>query len=155
MCFYADGRWHCFGCNQGGDAVALFAALNRLTMGEAARALAAEHGKHGKHGEHGEHGEHGVAPPQRAGPPPIDRSQWRRALATWRSRRWGVLCAIRHAAREVLSWFCDKEDAWEHPLFNRALRAIAEADFELCRMEKMDTEDLIELYEREVDGNVD
>ena len=27
LCFYPDGRWYCFGCHRGGDAVDFLAAL--------------------------------------------------------------------------------------------------------------------------------
>lgn len=39
MCFYPDGKWHCFGCNAHGDAADLYAALHGITLGEALRAV--------------------------------------------------------------------------------------------------------------------
>ncbi len=37
------GRWHCFGCGRGGDAVALYAGLRGIRPLAAARALAARY----------------------------------------------------------------------------------------------------------------
>lgn len=44
MMFDDAGRWHCFGCNRGGDAIDLYVALNDLTPLDAARRLAGEFG---------------------------------------------------------------------------------------------------------------
>jgi len=40
MMFDEAGRWHCFGCGRGGDAVALIAALRGISALQAARLLA-------------------------------------------------------------------------------------------------------------------
>lgn len=44
MMFDEHGRWHCFGCNTGGDAVALYAAYFNERPIVAARRLASEFG---------------------------------------------------------------------------------------------------------------
>lgn len=44
MMFDDTGRWHCFGCNAGGDAIDLYGALYDLTPLDAARRLAGEFG---------------------------------------------------------------------------------------------------------------
>ncbi|HHX21738.1 MAG TPA: hypothetical protein GX722_08100 [Clostridiales bacterium] len=37
LMFDKDGRWHCFGCGRGGDAVDLWSAVYRVPLGIAAR----------------------------------------------------------------------------------------------------------------------
>lgn len=44
MMFDDRGGWHCFGCNQGGDAIDLYAALYGLPLLDAAYQLAADFG---------------------------------------------------------------------------------------------------------------
>lgn len=40
LMFDQDGKWHCFGCHRGGDAVDFYAALYNIPLLEAARAIA-------------------------------------------------------------------------------------------------------------------
>lgn len=42
LCFFPDGRWHCFGCQAGGDAADLYAVLHNVPLGEALRAVRGE-----------------------------------------------------------------------------------------------------------------
>lgn len=42
MCFYPDGRFHCFGCYRSGDAADLYAALYGVGLGEALCAVGKE-----------------------------------------------------------------------------------------------------------------
>ena len=44
MMFDEGGRWHCFGCNKGGDAVALYAEFFNERPYQAAKRLAADFG---------------------------------------------------------------------------------------------------------------
>ncbi len=44
MMFDEAGKWHCFGCNSGGDSIDLYAALYGLSLLDAARRLAEEFG---------------------------------------------------------------------------------------------------------------
>ena len=39
LCFYPDGKWHCFGCSAHGDAADLYAALYGVSLKEALRAV--------------------------------------------------------------------------------------------------------------------
>lgn len=39
LMFDEGGRWHCFGCNSGGDAVDFYSALHKTTSYEAAQAI--------------------------------------------------------------------------------------------------------------------
>lgn len=39
MCFFPDGKWHCFGCGKHGDAADLYAALQGVSLAEALRAV--------------------------------------------------------------------------------------------------------------------
>lgn len=40
LCFFEDGGWHCFGCNQGGDSTAFYAAFLKISPLDAAKRLA-------------------------------------------------------------------------------------------------------------------
>lgn len=94
MCFYPDGRWYCFGCHEGGDAVTLYAALHGATAVEAAQALAG-----------------GGMPrrqlPRRPKPKPF------LAGADEDGYTWDRLCAIRSAADEIIAAEEDTPRLWQ------------------------------------------
>lgn len=39
MCFYPDGKWHCFGCNRSGDGIDLYRRMTGAGFIEAARVI--------------------------------------------------------------------------------------------------------------------
>lgn len=87
LMFDDAGRWHCFGCEQGGDAVALYAALYHAPMGEAAKQLAARYGLSCE-------GVHAWEP---ISAPPAQRLQ--EMLEGWYWREWHRACRLKHAAQ--------------------------------------------------------
>lgn len=79
MCFFPDGKWHCFGCGAHGDAADLYAALHGVTLGEALQTLRGEN-----------------AFQKNATKPTA--ADLRRKVETWKSQRWTEACRQKHAA---------------------------------------------------------
>lgn len=77
LMFDEQGRWHCFGCGRGGDAVALLSALRGISPLEAARQLAGE------------------GPQHKADPRPAGRAQALKLKAradAWYAAQWEAAC---------------------------------------------------------------
>ena len=83
MCFFPDGRFHCFGCGAHGDAADLYAALHGVPLAEALRII--------KGGSH------------QSEPRKPTAADLRRKVEEWKSRRWAQACAELHEARLMLS----------------------------------------------------
>lgn len=79
MCFFPDGKWHCFGCGAHGDAADLYAALHGVNIGEALQTLRGEHSF------------------QKNATKPT-ASDLRRKVEAWKSQRWAEACSQKHAA---------------------------------------------------------
>lgn len=77
MCFYPDGRWHCFGCGADGDAADLYAALHGVPLAEALRVC------------------RGDTKPARA---PL-AEQTRSKVERWFAAQWAEACREKHKAR--------------------------------------------------------
>lgn len=105
LCFYPDGRWYCFGCHAGGDAVDFLAALQGIDRLQAARTLA------------GESLPRRILRPARHRPAPF------LTQADEDGFTWTRLCRIRHEAAEII--FEAQEDT---PRLWNALAACAMAD---------------------------
>lgn len=86
LCFYPDGRWYCFGCHRGGDAVDFLAALRGTDRLQAARILAGSD-----------------ALPRRSLPPARPRQRPFLTLPDEDGFTWERLCALRHAAEEIIA----------------------------------------------------
>lgn len=86
LCFYPDGRWYCFGCHRGGDAVDFVAALRGMTRLEAARLLAGN-----------------TALPQLRRPSPVPRPAPFLTRPDEDGFTWDRLCRIRHAAADIIA----------------------------------------------------
>lgn len=84
MCFFPDGRFHCFGCGAHGDAADLYAALHGVPLAEALRIV--------KGGSH--------SPAPRA-PTAADL---RRKVGAWKNARWAKACTALHEAREAMRY---------------------------------------------------
>ena len=133
LCFFPDGRWKCFGCNAGGDAVALYAALHTLAPLEAARVLATEFGLASYE-----------IPPARA-----HAQRVRRAAQNWAVDERKQLQHIAAHAQAALdgaqgaaaTWGA----CWDNPTFVAALAARTAAQEETERLELMDAEDLLKV----------
>ena len=118
LCFYPDGGWHCFGCHAGGDAVALHAALYRVSPVEAARALTGADGL------------------PRAVVNPVRRRKREFLAGTDEDGfTWDRLCQIRNAACAVIGQETgDTPRLWDAV----AARAFAEERMDNMLMEDMD-----------------
>lgn len=76
MCFFPDGRFHCFGCGAHGDAADLYAALHGVPLAEALRICKG-----------------GTYAPK--GPTAADL---RKKLDEWKGAKWAKSCRELHAA---------------------------------------------------------
>ena len=113
--FYPNGRFYCFSCHSGGDAVAFYSSYYNLSPVEAARKLACEFG---------------LAEPDKSTQPMPRRPDARdlmQEVDAWISKEWHRLCAIKHQAEwrlEAIEELLGRPDAcWESDLFCQALEA--------------------------------
>ena len=137
MCFYDDGGWHCFGCNKGGDAVSLYRELYRVEPLAAARRLAEAFGI-------------SVDATSRTTTLPVNISEARKTLKAFENQRWARYCDVLHEANARL----ERYTSWDKAEFIQLLIIKAEAQTELEQMQIMDIKDWIEMYKREVVGDV-
>jgi len=86
LMFDEHGKWHCFGCSRGGDAVAFYAELYKLPMIEAAKQLAAHFGLSGEPMVW----THVPVPPAR---------HLQEMLEDWYWDEWDRACRLKHAAQ--------------------------------------------------------
>lgn len=110
-CFYPNGRWYCFGCHAGGDAVDLYVALHGGSKLEAANALANIDLPHA------------VIPSTHQSRPAFLDTVDQEGLT------WDQLCAIRNRAA------CELENS-DDPWF--ALKIKSEAEMRLDEMEAIE-----------------
>lgn len=82
MCFFPDGRFHCFGCGAHGDAADLYAALHNVPLAEALRICRG-----------------GSYTPKPKGPTAADLH---RKLEAWKSAKWSQACQQLHEATSAL-----------------------------------------------------
>lgn len=90
MCFYPDGRYHCFGCSAHGDAADLYQALHGGTIGEALQAVGKASLPEG-----------GGSRKAAGGSTPGE--QLRRKVLAHRDTAWNAACAAYHAANATLA----------------------------------------------------
>lgn len=82
MCFYPDGRYHCFGCGSDGDGADLYAALHGVPLAEALRIVKGE--RYEKR------------------PKKPTAEMLRQELTEWRAARWAEACRELHEAQAVI-----------------------------------------------------
>lgn len=82
MCFYPDGRFHCFGCGADGDAADLYAALHGVPLAEALRICMGR-----------------TYAPKPKGPSAADL---RRKLDEWKGAKWAQACKELHATMAAM-----------------------------------------------------
>lgn len=82
LCFFPDGRFHCFGCHAHGDAADLYAALYGVPLAEALRMVRDDE--------------------QPCGPRKPTAADLRRRVEAWKSARWAEACGQKHAAQAVM-----------------------------------------------------
>ena len=83
MCFFPDGKWHCFGCGKHGDAADLYAALRGVPLGEALRAVNGD----------------AVRSKPNTG---ITGAELKRRVEGWKGCLWSMACGAVHAADAVI-----------------------------------------------------
>lgn len=112
MCFFPDGRFHCFGCGAHGDAADLYAALHGVTLAEALRIV--------KGGSH-----KAVLRVRMA-------SDLRLKVEEWKSKVWSQNCTKLHNAHALINQLANihtpKELADMEAFWNAAECAAAAKD---------------------------
>lgn len=81
LCFFPDGKYHCFGCGAHGDAADLYAALHGVLLADALRTVK------------------GVSFHQ--APKAPTAAELRRRVEAWKNRKWAQACAELHEAQAV------------------------------------------------------
>lgn len=82
LCFFPDGRWHCFGCGAHGDAADLYAALYGVSLAEALRICRGEN-----------HASKAKRP---------TAADLHRKLDGWKAAKWTEACKELHTATAVM-----------------------------------------------------
>lgn len=115
------GRWYCFSCHRGGDAVALYAAIRGVSPYQAACALAGN----------------------RPAPPPDPNAAQRRQAQllqqkaeAWYRRAWDAACREREAARQA-----GRQLPPASPAFYAALARQARAEIQLDALQALSPEE--------------
>lgn len=99
------GRWHCFSCHAGGDAVALLSAIRRIRPLEAARALA---------------GNRPAPPPDPEALARARRRQMEALAEAWFREAWDRACREREAAEALMRQLPTSSPAFYQALARRA-----------------------------------
>lgn len=130
MCFFPDGRFHCFGCGAHGDAADLYAALHDVPLSEALRVCRGDG--------------YSLKPLRTA-----SAEQTRRKVESWFAGQWADACRAKHEARAAISAF---EGAGAATLGNDAfwtcIQQLARAEDRLHHLEsvKDDPKGMTTLY---------
>lgn len=134
LCLYPDSGWHCFSCNAGGDAVALYAHIFGLSPLDAARRLAEDFGTRvdGR--------------PTGARKPTV--GDVRRGLKLWRGQCIGRLKGASDAADAIVKSkaVAMGADSWDNAEFKDMLTARAWAEIEISAMECASIDELAAIY---------
>lgn len=128
MCFFPDGRFHCFGCGAHGDAADLYAALHGVPLAEALHTVRG-----------------GSAAPKTRAPTAADL---RRKLDEWKSARWAQACRELHEAKAALTTLEGKHSPAqlaELPAFWEAADRIATANDTLNLLESASMAQLLKM----------
>lgn len=80
MCFFPDGRYHCFGCGADGDAADLYSALHGVPLAEALKVCK------------------GTARPAQK-PKGRTPEELRERLIAWKYEKWSAACRELHEAK--------------------------------------------------------
>ena len=147
LMFDSDGRWHCFGCERGGDAIAFYGALYNLKPLEAAQGLAYMFGR--LH----------TRTPYTPLPVPPER-QLREALDAWFVAKWHKACDQKHRNADLLRLLeeCAKytgasnDECMAWILFREALQAQSAAEIRLDELSCASKRDLLLMMIEEQDA---
>ena len=135
LCFYEDGGWHCFGCGEGGDAVALYAALYRLPMGGAARRLAAEWGI-----------DAAPAGAEANMPNLLTAGDIKRTVMEWYDKECGDMRELLDIIVTVLRTYTIEEAEEDEETFSQLMEAWGWASIRLHALMSMDVEEIAQIY---------
>ena len=124
LMFDEKGRWHCFSCQQGGDAVALLAALRGIRPLEAARILAS-----GRK----------APPPDRMAPRRAQALALKNRVEAWYKRAWDEACLEREIAQQLCRCLPPSS-----PRFYAAIARRSQADLRLDSLQGMSLKDCLE-----------
>lgn len=128
LCFFPDGRFHCFGCGADGDAADLYAALYGVTLAEALRVC------RGKEYE---------ARPRRS-----TAADLRRKLNEWKGDWWSKACKELHAATATmikLEQLNTPEQLWKLEQYWEAADRLATAKDTINLLESADMAQLLKM----------
>ncbi len=135
LCFYPDGKFHCFGCQAHGDAADLYKALHGGTLGEALRAVGKASLPEG-----------GGSRKAAGGSTPGE--QLRRKVLAHRDTAWNEACAALHAANATLALIINPDS----PALYEALEAREWATRRLDFLQEATPKELLADYaERSLD----
>ena len=127
LCFFPDGRWHCFGCGKHGDAADLYAELKGVPLGVALKAVGKEDLK------------------QTSVNNRITGAELKRRVDEWKGKVWSGACLTIHMA-EALS----QRDGVPDERRWQLLEAKAKANDLLNLLETAEPAVLVRLYLRYV-----
>ena len=156
LCFYEDGGWHCFGCHQGGDSIAFYAAYLQLSQLEAAKRLAEDFHLADYHASVGKSGMEAVSPylyKDLAEKPHQDLSNQARELMgrveAWKAAKQWLYADIIHKAnatmRQIEEKFVAPDLCWDSIDFSKALYARQAAENELDIMSSATPRELLQM----------
>lgn len=117
MCFFPDGRFHCFGCGADGDAADLYSALHGVSLAEALRVCRGER----------------YTPKTKV----VSASDLRKKLDAWKGEKWASACKDLHEAEAALA--DGNGDAWS------AVEKLATAKDTLNLLESADMAQLLKM----------
>ena len=122
MCFFPDGKWHCFGCGRHGDAADLYAALKGVPLAEALKAVNGD----------------SLRPKQKSG---VTAAELKRIVDQWKGLLWGMACGAIHSAEAII----DDPDSSEDAVWNAVELKAKATDF-LNALEAAEPADLVRWY---------
>lgn len=113
MCFFPDGRFHCFGCGAHGDAADLYAALHSVPLAEALRIC---------------RGEGYTSKPRKL----TEAERTRTKVEKWFASQWAEACRAKHEAKEAMNGF---EQAGANDAFWDCVQRLADAEDRLSHLD--------------------
>lgn len=124
--FDENGRWHCFGCGRGGDAIAFYGALYNLPPQEAAERLASMFGRIADSIPY-------------IPPPPAPERLLREKLDAWFKHEWDIACSMKHRSKAISDIIQQRiadaggsfDDCCDSELFWQAIKAHSNAEIRL------------------------
>jgi hypothetical protein len=137
LMFDNAGRWHCFGCGQGGDAVGFYAALYNVSQKEAAEALSGQFTGI-------ERGLYHVP----VSPAPALRLK--KKVSDWYRKEWNRACNVKHKAAMLMAdaeakYIASKEQGTDYQIPPQFWQWLAAWSYAECRLELLHLADVKEI----------